>query len=245
MDLHQLERQVFVLKVYVVVVTAAFILGTAFTAVTRAQNPRQRFGEIDVERINVIERDGRLRLTISNLERASDPVINGKTRRRIGGNAAGLLFFNDDGEERGGLVYSNNNASLTFDKYRQNEVLRLAYSENAQGSNGGLSVIDRPNQPPSETEVARMIEQESKLRSLAPAERQVAAAERMKELEALCVASACGAPRLFSGKMSDRSAAVVLSDAVGRPRIRMAVTAAGAASLDFIDAAGKVIESFP
>jgi hypothetical protein len=41
--------------------------------VIRAQTPaRQRFGEIDVERINVIERDGTVKLVIANRAGAPD-----------------------------------------------------------------------------------------------------------------------------------------------------------------------------
>ena len=90
-----------------------------------------------------------------------------------------------------------------------------------------------------------MIEEETRLRALPAAERQTALAQRMKELEAQCVRSACGAARVFTGKTVDRSAVVVLSDAVGRPRLRMAVTAQGTATLDFLDVSGRVTESLP
>jgi hypothetical protein len=51
------------LKVYLAPVTMALI-GTISGTVAGAQDQRQRFTEIDVERINVIERDGRLRLVV-------------------------------------------------------------------------------------------------------------------------------------------------------------------------------------
>ncbi len=155
------SEKVRLLKVYVGVASVITLAGTGIATSLAAQNERQRFAEIDVERINVVEANGQLRLVISNSERAPDPVIHGKQMKRVGGNAPGLIFFNEDGQERGGLMYSNNNASLTFDKYQQPELLRFAYSEGPQGSEGGLSVIDRPNRAPSEAEMARMIAQET------------------------------------------------------------------------------------
>ena len=221
------------------------IVGAVFVTVSRAQDQRQRFTEIDVERINVVERDGRIRLTLSNRERAPQPVINGESQKRIGGNAAGLIFFNDDGNERGGLTYSNNNASLTFDKHRQNELLRFAYSENAASSEGGLSVIERPNEPPPEAEMARMIADEARLRALPAAQQQTAMAQRIKEMEVACISSGCGVARVFTGKSADRSAIVMLADAVGRPRLRLSVSPNGEARMEFLDANGKVTESLP
>ena len=48
-----------------------------------------RFTEIDVERINVIEKDGKLRLTISNAARLPDPIIGGKSYPLRGGTGSG------------------------------------------------------------------------------------------------------------------------------------------------------------
>src|SRR3546814_251329 len=44
-----------------------------------------------------------------------------------------------------------------------------------------------------------------------------------------------GRQRLYVGKTRDRDSAVMLSDAMGRPRILMKVTPDGKASIDFLD----------
>ena len=225
MDSRQLEREVRLLKFYLALVTVTLVISGIFGAVTRAQDQRQKFTEIDVERINVVERDGRLRLTISNRERSPGPVLNGKTLKRIGGNPPGLIFSNDEGEER--LSPSTSIVKMKSFGSRIQKTPKVV------------------NDPPSEAEMTRMIEQETRLRALPPGDRQTAMAQRMKEMEALCVSSACGAARVFTGKTMDRSAVVLLSDAVGRPRLRMVVTAQGAASLDFLDESGRVTESVP
>jgi hypothetical protein len=54
------------------------------------------------------------------------------------------------------------------------------------------------------------------------------------------------APRLFVGRLAENdAAAVILMDTQSKPRIRMAVGASGAPSLEFLDAHGKVTYSLP
>jgi hypothetical protein len=63
----------------------------------------ESFDEINVKRINIIENDGTIRMVLSNKERQHPGRIDGKDideRER----EAGLLFFNDEGDECGGCV---------------------------------------------------------------------------------------------------------------------------------------------
>jgi len=53
------------------------------------------------------------------------------------------------------------------------------------------------------------------------------------------------AQRVFVGKETDRSAAIMLADADGHPRLRLRVEAAGQASIEFLDRDGKVTERIP
>ena len=91
----QSEKEVRFLKAYAVVATlvgAVFVL-TAFTS------GKQKFEEIDVERINVVEKDGSLKMVISNKERQHPGVMDGKTISRIGrSRPPGILFFNGIGD---------------------------------------------------------------------------------------------------------------------------------------------------
>lgn len=85
----------------------------------------QKFDEIEVERINVREKDGTLKLVISNKARQHSGRVDGKDvkpRER----EAGMIFFNRDGDECGGLVYDNdqNSAGMVYsvDKYRDDQI---------------------------------------------------------------------------------------------------------------------------
>src|SRR5258708_24541415 len=78
-------------------IALAFFAGAAF------QSPQKpRFDEIDVQRINIVERDGRVRLVIANTDRQAVTTIGGKEILPDRKREAGLIFFNDEGDENGG-----------------------------------------------------------------------------------------------------------------------------------------------
>ena len=123
------------------VALAVALLGVVATA----QGQRQRFTEIDVERVNIVEPDGRIALAIANSQRLPGPIIEGKdlprelSQGREG--SAGMIFLDSQGNEIGGLVYRlerrpdgtySATRSLTFDQHNQDQVVRLQYSDNAK-----------------------------------------------------------------------------------------------------------------
>ncbi|MDQ6831425.1 MAG: hypothetical protein M3081_21400 [Gemmatimonadota bacterium] len=219
----------------------------AFTQV--ATSRKATFDEIDVGRINVKEPDGTLRLTLSNKARLPEVVIGGKTYPLRGGTgvgSAGLIFFNDAGNENGGLVYQSGNAAngyrasahLTFDQYNQDETVALLYQDVSGRRQAGLAVYDRsdvPIQVFAESAVAIMQLPEG--------------AERTRRMTALRANAAAfggsSATRLYAGKEADKSAIVSLADRDGKPRLRLSVDSLGAAKIEFLDAAGKVTSALP
>src|SRR5688572_24965713 len=144
----RLRRDIRLLKASAAISTLAITLLTGL-GLAQAPPARQRFQEIDVERINVIERDGRVRLVLSNAERQADAVIDGRTiapgRRR----PAGMIFFNEEGDEVGGLVFAGGrqngipqaSGSLTFDQFKQDQTVALQYAENGGRRRAGLAII--------------------------------------------------------------------------------------------------------
>ena len=65
-----------------------------------------KFTEIDVERINVVEPDGKYRLVISNRPRSIGAVYKMQSFGYAGGNRPGLIWFNDEGTENGGMTFT-------------------------------------------------------------------------------------------------------------------------------------------
>ena len=67
--------------------------------------------------------------------------------------------------------------------------------------------------------------------------------ERTAELQRVMAEGTFGRQRVWVGKTRDRESAVLLSDAMGRPRIRMRVAPDGASAIDFLAEDGSVIRS--
>src|SRR5436305_13936185 len=114
----KLEKELRRLKAYAIIATlvGAVLVLTALTL----QSGRQKFGEIDVERINIVEKDGKLKMVISNADRQHPGMVDGKIIPREGGRPAGMIFFNERGDEIGGLTFMGDTAkgqysSFTFD----------------------------------------------------------------------------------------------------------------------------------
>ncbi len=102
-----------------------------------------------------METDGTLRLVISNRARAPDPVCDGQTFQRDGGNSPGLIFYNDEGDECGGLVFGGKraddgyaaDAALLFDQFKQDQVVGLVHGDANGRREAGVCVWDRPDEP--------------------------------------------------------------------------------------------------
>jgi len=92
-------------KVLVSYSTVLTTLLAAFTLAGSAAAKVQRFDEIDVHRINVREPDGTLRMVVSNHARLPGVIVRGKENLPVDRPYAGMLFYNDEGTENGGLVF--------------------------------------------------------------------------------------------------------------------------------------------
>ena len=213
------------------------------------QAQRTRFTEIDVERINVVEKDGKLRLTISNSARLPDPIIGGKSyplRGGTGAGSAGLIFFNDEGNENGGLAYAGRqtatghraNGHMTFDQFDQDEALAFSYSDVDGRSRAGLTISDRSSLP-----IKIFADSAMAFQALPDGP------EKTRRLQALRDSpigeAGKSSLRVFVGKTPDRSAILQLGDPSGRARLRLTVDSLGNPAMEFLDDAGRVVRRYP
>jgi hypothetical protein len=237
----RLEAQVRVLRHYTIASTIALV--TLAVAAFGPHRGTVRFTEIEVERINVVEADGRYALVIANAARLPGPIVRGQEYpAEISGGreeASGILFFNHEGTEAGGLTYgslpSDDGAmaggSFTFDRMNQDQVVQLAYQEMPGRVFAGLQVWDRPERhiqgllDAVMAERAGEIDQEELMRRIRPEIRGTA-------------------PRLRLGSAS-RTALLDMNDTRGRTRIRLVVDSLDEARIEFRDEAGRVILRLP
>jgi hypothetical protein len=236
----RLRRQIRFMQIYTVG-SSLLLLFVAVAGMTQS-NATQRVDELTVQRINVVDANGTLRLVISNKDRMHPGVIDGKTINRPRPDA-GLLFFNDVGDEVGGITFSGKEingqatakSGLTFDQWKQDQTIGIQYGEEGARRSAGLQVWDR-------SDTQRLSELIDKL-NLANAVQDPAA--RAAAVQAARATAQPGFQRLFAGKDQDRASSIVLSDAAGKPRLTLKVAANGVASVEFLDAQGKVTYRLP
>ncbi|WP_129794544.1 hypothetical protein [Sphingosinicella sp. CPCC 101087] len=229
------------LIVYSAVLTLGCAIGLASGAMAN-QAPgteKAQFGEIDVQRINIREPDGTIRMVLSNTAKA--PGIYWRNVERphpSGRRTAGMLFFNEEGTENGGLTFRgqrmpdgnvSSNLHLSFDQYEQDQVITFSQDENGGRRFAGMMVRDVPDEPVDFDLFQRL--------------NQMPEAERAAEIRRLRAAGVGGRDRVLIGKTPDRQSAILLSDALGRPRIRMRVAADGASAIEFLDENGAVVRN--
>jgi hypothetical protein len=138
-----------VLAIYSSVVTTVL---TAFVLAGSVGAQTQSFDEINVRRINVREPDGTLRLVIANRARLPGVIERGKEHPPVDRPQAGMLFYNDEGTENGGLVFGghrnadgsvqDSGGMLTFDRYAGSQIIQLAGVHDSANHIVGLIVSD-------------------------------------------------------------------------------------------------------
>jgi len=125
----------------------------AFTLAGSAAAKVQRFDEIDVHRINVREPDGTLRMVISNHARLPGVIVRGKENPPIDRPYAGMLFYNDEGTENGGLIFGghrnangevvDSGVALSFDRYgASSQFVQLAGVQDSMNHIVGLTLSE-------------------------------------------------------------------------------------------------------
>ena len=192
---------------YATLLTAVFAF-TVFTGLAPAR--KASFDEIDVQRINLVEPDGTLRMVIA--DRARLPGVYHRGKEQPPGPdgprpQAGMLFLNDEASEIGGLIFGgrknekgevvDSGGAISFDRYEGTQLVQLIGVDDKETKLAGLLVVDSPDQGDPQR-------------------------------------------RLFAGRGSDGIARLALSDAQGRKRLVLEVTPDGRARVAFLDDHGKV-----
>jgi len=216
------------------------VLATALLMAAKSQTQKSRFNEIDVERINIVNSNGKVQMVLANQTRLPKAIINGNESGN-GRNMPGLIFYNEIGDECGGLIFDgkldasgrpSSGMHFSMDRFGGDQQLALGHYENGGFMETGLNVYDR-----------------GLTKDYEPLFEAYQKAPKGPEKEALKKkweeAGGAQTPRLFVGKTRGRSSAVILADTKGNPRIMMLVTPEGQPMLQFMDEKGQIIQSLP
>jgi len=196
--------------------------------------------ELNAERVNIVEPDGKLRMAIFNSENMAECLVEGQNPlpgHREGHGEAGIVFYNNHEDECGGMGYSSasmqdgsyhSSLSFTFDQYKQDQVVQVFSREQNGKRQYGFQVFDRP-----ETSILQTIEGVKILRDPATPE-----AEKERLYKEMAVGNAV---RMTLAKDPDGSVGVRIMDSKGRERIRMQVGADGQPVFEILDEDGNSI----
>lgn len=205
---------------------------------------KEKYTELDVEKLNVVDSNGKIKLTLFNQENIPPAIMDGRDilpGHRQSDPISGMMFYNSDGDECGGLIYGNEtdedgnvsaDVSLTFDQYKQDQVVQVHYSKNAGESLYGFSVYDRPDTP-----LPEIIEKVNEIKNSTQDEE-----DKNKELNKIYSGNA---HRAFMGKERNGDMSVKLMDSMGRQRIRMVVDKNDVPKIEFLNENGDVTYKLP
>jgi hypothetical protein len=157
--------------------------------------------------------------------------------------ATGMIFFNERGDEVGGLTYNGQrvgdsyraSGGIMFDQFDQDQIVGLRYSDSGTRRSAGLHVWDRSTEV-AMADVIGILDQRSRATG--------AVRDSLDAVLRAIPGMDKSAHRIFLGS-DNRTAVLMLRDVAGRPRIRMFVDSANVARLEFLNEAGEVVDAFP
>ncbi len=218
-----------------------FALGlTAITTNTFINKPSTvDFEHITVKSLKVLESSGHPRIVIANSEFSPKGIYKGKEFVDVG-SRPGMIFYNDEGTENGGLIFMgkekdgkvSHGLHMSFDRYNQDQTMTLQHIEEDDYMVTGMRIIDRSTLPIAEQIALEKANENGDLN----------AKKKLEELEKQGMLSANN--RAFYGTLNG-DAMLKLHDKQGQTRIRMIVDKEGIAKLEFLDAQGNMVLRLP
>ena len=203
---------------------------------------------VTAKRVDVVGPDGRPILALAHRTAIPGPSMNGRSypadvidSRTL---LSGMIFFNDQGDEVGGLVY--NGITGGRDTLRSG-TSRLINGSRTRSWPSSTTTTDVLDVPASTSGTARRIASMDQELDLLQRIRQTEGEERDSLISIHSGAQAdgdYGVQRLFVGSQ-DETAQLELRDTAGRMRARLRVDAEGDARLEFLDESGAVLARYP
>lgn len=226
----------FFLKIYAVTLT--LILASLIYYI-KAFKRSITLDELTVERINIIEPDGLLKMVISNSERQHSGMFDGQIinqRER----PPGIIFFNEEQDEVGGLIYEGNKAQgagmvLSFDQYKNDQILQMQYQRNSIGNQKyGINVWDRSE----EITLPKLLQTYQELKKRGVKDSYNKALDSLRKIND---GQPISAERLFAGKTYSNQVGLFIKDNLGNDRIRILVDENNVPIFHILDDKGNVI----
>lgn len=241
-----LNRELVILRTFTACVVGGMLLMSMFAFNT---NRNTKFGTIDVERINIVEKDGTVKMVITNVEHfpsKGDSINNTSYHERK--KRAGMLFFTEDGKECGGLIYDgakneqghSAGLSLTYDQYDGDQVMQLLTTDSRHnGKRVVSSMLAFNDRAENETQAGTN-------RIHAELEAIKDPMERRKKYNEYKEQGLIGStPRIMLGKTGSENNGLFLFDDNGVPRAQFSINKENKVELVVYDENGQQTDSWP
>lgn len=237
---NKLEKKLNFLMAYTTISTLVFVF--FILSSFNDSNKNENFDEITVKRINLVAEDGSLRMVLSNETRQHPGRVNGKELEQRE-RPAGILFFNDEGDECGGIIYygkseenqTYSGMSFTMDQYKEDQVIQIlnneSYNDGHEKISRGISISDLPTGSDLMTRMEKINEIQDKLKSMNEEEQKKLIAE---------VGNSLGTKqRLFIGRTSKNNSGLYLSGPDGKQKLKIYVDEKGTPKFEVVDKDGN------
>jgi hypothetical protein len=205
-----MKNENLILKIYSITVT--LILAFVFLTGLKSNILNQKFEEITVQRINIVEPDGQLKMVISNQARQHPGMIDGKVFQKRE-RAPGILFFNEEQDEVGALGYHGS------DKNGDNRY--------------GLQLWERDKEL-TQPERIHIFDSLDKAGFNYP--------QKLEYLKAIHGGQPVSAPRMFVGRYYDSKTGLFIQDKYGTDRLRFYVDSDNSPKIELLDEKGRIIK---
>jgi hypothetical protein len=196
--------------------------------------------EIVAKKITIVGEDNLPRMVLSNEKRQHSGRMNGKEwpkRER----PSGILFFNNQGDECGGLVYQTkekdgkiiSGMSFTMDNYKDDQVVQVLNDEYYANGKAYIQRGININQYPTGTNIEdrnKKVEEINKIKD-----------EKERKLKLSEVYEKEGAVnRVFLGRTKGNSSGLFLSGPDGKPKMMIYVDENGNPKIQTFNAKGEM-----
>lgn len=231
---NKILKEVRFLKIYSAILTLLIISFLTWSFISKQE--KKHFEEIDVERINIVEDNGDLKMVISNHERQHPGMMSGKIIKERE-RPPGIIFFNEEQDEVGGLIYSGNSEDgagmvLSIDQYKADQVVQLRYIEKKGKRKYGLQLWDRD----PDIGLPQLLNSVDSLRALGLKKSKII--EKLREMND---GKPISAERLFLGKNIKEQVGLFVQDEFGNDRIRIYVDENNTPRMEFLDEKGNAV----
>jgi hypothetical protein len=211
------------------------------------------FDTITVQRINVAEPDGTLRMVITNNNRVPGIIFHGTEYPDFGGRkaatTAGVLFYDAQATESGGLTFGGRKdpqgnisrfGHLSFDRYNQDQMFSIDASDDGTNNASTIRLLDQPT-----WSIEDLLKLEKSIQNLPP-DQQQAAIDQFNQTHppAVGTRTLLSNENFPSAPTASRNV-VDFKDAAGHERAILGIDSNAVPSLQILDTAGNITNRFP